>query len=66
MPELQVTLTDAERELFERVRVQQGLASIDQVVEWLAKSRLRQLVRQGTGSPRALHLVPRNQPRDEA
>ena len=57
MPEHQLSLTDAEHDLFERVRVQQGLDSIDQVVEWLAKSRLRQLVRQGTGAPRALVLV---------
>lgn len=61
MPEHQLTLTDAEREVFERVRVQQGLDSLDQVVEWLAKSRLRQLVRQGTGAPRSLVLVGKRQ-----
>ena len=65
MPEHQLTLTDAERDLFERVRVQQGLDSLDQVVEWLAKTRLRQLVRQGTGAPRALALVS-NRQGDEA
>lgn len=41
MPELEITFTEQDAEILERVRQQQGLASIQQAAEWLVKRRLR-------------------------
>jgi hypothetical protein len=59
MPVQEITLTDAECDLLERVRQQQGLDSVQQAAEWLAKSRLRKQSRQISGRGRALYPVDR-------
>lgn len=57
MPDHVITLNDEEREMLERVRRLQGLDSIEQAAEWLAKSRLRKQSRSMTGRGRALYQV---------
>nr|WP_211461802.1 hypothetical protein [Collimonas silvisoli] len=59
MPDHEITMSEAETDLLERVRQQQGLASIQQAAEWLAKSRLRKQSRQISGRGRALYQVDR-------
>ncbi len=59
MPEQQITISDEERDLLERVRQQQGLETIEQAAEWLAKSRLRKHARQLNGRGRALYAIDR-------
>lgn len=59
MPAHPFDLNDAERDVLERVRVSQGLQTIDQAAEWLIKTRLRQSARQTTGRGRALYVVPK-------
>lgn len=58
MPEQEIHITDEEREILEQVRLQQGLETIEQAAEWLAKSRLRRQSKQMTGRGRAIYLVP--------
>ena len=41
MPELQTAITETDRDTLERVRVLQGLDTIEQAAEWLLKTRLR-------------------------
>lgn len=57
MPDQQITFSDAETKLLERVREQQGLESIEQAAEWLAKTRLRRQAKQTTGRGRSLYLT---------
>lgn len=54
-----IALTDSERDVLERIRVRQGLTTIEQAAEWLAKRRLRRAVEHVTGRGRALHVVER-------
>jgi hypothetical protein len=54
-----IDLSDAERNVLERVRARQGLATIEQAAEWLAKRRIRRAVRDVTGCGRALYVVER-------
>ncbi|KWD57222.1 MULTISPECIES: hypothetical protein [Burkholderia] len=58
MPELEIIFTEQDAELLERVRQQEGLATIQQAAEWLVKRRLRQGARRLTGRDRALYVVP--------
>ncbi|AIO47452.1 MULTISPECIES: hypothetical protein [Burkholderia] len=60
MPELEITFTEQDAEILERVRQQQGLASIQQAAEWLVKRRLRLGARRLTGRDRALYVVHNN------
>lgn len=62
MPDQEITINDQERELLELVRLQQGLESIEQAAEWLAKRRLRNQARQMNGRGRALYIVHREKP----
>lgn len=57
MPDHHITLSDAQWALLERVRRQQGLASIQQAAEWLAKSALRKAAKRTSGRGRALYPV---------
>jgi phosphohistidine phosphatase SixA len=57
MPDQEITINDEERDLLERVRQQQGLESIEQAAEWLAKRRLRNQARQLSGRGRALYVI---------
>ncbi|MDO8071873.1 hypothetical protein O3299_10045 [Janthinobacterium sp. SUN176] len=59
MPDHQINLNDEERAVLELVRQRQGLASIDQAVEWLVKSRLRIQAKNMTGRGRALDQAER-------
>lgn len=59
MPDHQITFSQAQLELLERVRQQQGLDSIAQAAEWLAKSALRKAARRTSGRGRALYPVPK-------
>lgn len=58
--ELTLSFTDADLDLLERVRAQQGLESIEQAAEWLAKRAIRRLAQRSTGRGRALHLAGRS------
>ena len=57
MPELQIAITEADRDVLEHVRRQQGLDTHEQAAEWLLKNRLRRSARSITGRGRALYLV---------
>ncbi|ACR27577.1 MULTISPECIES: hypothetical protein [Burkholderia] len=57
MPELEITFTEQDAELLERVRQQEGLATLQQAAEWLVKRRLRLGTRRLTGRDRALYVV---------
>lgn len=59
MPDQEIIINDEECDLLERVRLQQGLASIEQAAEWLAKSRLRRQAKNISGRGRAVYLVDR-------
>jgi hypothetical protein len=57
MPETTLTLSDPEMDLLERIRAQQGLQTVEQAAEWLAKTRLRRTARHANGRGRALYAV---------
>ncbi|MEB3733422.1 hypothetical protein ULF88_03095 [Halopseudomonas pachastrellae] len=57
MPNLQITLSDDQLELLEEVRRHQGLESVEQAAEWLAKTALRKAARRTSGRGRALYQV---------
>jgi len=59
MPDHEININDDERNLLERVRQRQGLASVGQAAEWLIKSRLRKQSKNMTGRGRALYQVER-------
>ena len=53
----QITLTDAEHDMLDRVRRVQGLGSIADTVVWLAKMRLRKGVENITSRRRGPRLA---------
>lgn len=53
----QLHLTDAEHAMFDRVRRVQGLASVEDAVVWLTKTRLRKGTEHITGRRRGPRLV---------
>jgi hypothetical protein len=53
----EVFISDAERDVLERIRVQYALTTVEQAAEWLAKRRLRRSAQQITGRGRALYLA---------
>lgn len=57
--DLTISFSDVERETLERVRMQQGLDTIEQAAEWLAKRGIRRGAQRITGRGRALHLAGR-------
>ena len=59
MPETstEIALSDADRDVLERVRVLHNLPSLEATAEWLAKRRLRRTAKQINGRGRALYLV---------
>ncbi|MFJ2988358.1 hypothetical protein ACIPF8_10855 [Collimonas sp. NPDC087041] len=59
MPEVDTPYDDEDTNFLERIRQKEGLASIEQVTEWLLKTRLRKQSRHITGRGRAMHLVDR-------
>lgn len=52
-----IAFSEAEKEMLELVRAQQGLESIDQAAEWLAKSAIRKSAKRTTGRGRALYPI---------
>lgn len=63
MLELILTLSAEDQAQLERVRVAEGLATIDQAAELLLKQRLRRTARQSNGRGRALYPVATTKPR---
>lgn len=59
MPDHTINLTEAQLAQLEAVREQQGLDSIQQAAEWLAKLALRKAARRTSGRGRALYPVNR-------
>lgn len=57
MHEHKLPFSQAERDTLERVRHEQGLDTIDQAAEWLAKTALRKAARRTSGRGRALYPV---------
>lgn len=57
MPEIEMELSEQERQLLETVRHQQGLDTLNQAAEWLIKQRLRGASLRLTGRNRALYPV---------
>lgn len=57
MPAQNLTLSDEDLALLEKVRVQYGLETISQAAELLAKQALRRTARKSNGRGRALYLV---------
>jgi len=57
MPDIEIQLTEQIEAVLEDVRQQQGLATIEQAAEWLAKARIRRTAERMTGKRRAFKLV---------
>ena len=57
MPEYQIDVNDDEKKILEQVQIQQGLDSIEEATEWLAKQRLLRQASNLSGRGRALRLV---------
>lgn len=64
MPDHQITMTAVELDLLEQVRQQQGLDTVEQAAEWLAKSRLRRTARASNNRGRALYPVQPSRTKD--
>jgi hypothetical protein len=61
MPDQHVAFTEEELAQLDRVRRQQGLDTVQQAAEWLAKTRLRRQARNMTGRGRSLYLTGREE-----
>mgnify|MGYP004344157205 FL=1 len=59
MPQNHLVLDDELERQLEAVRKQQGLTTLDQAAEWLARRRLRKGVGNLTGRGRALYDIKR-------
>ena len=59
MPQNHLVLDEELERQLEAVRQQQGLESLDQAAEWLARRRLRKGVGNLTGRGRALYDIKR-------
>lgn len=57
MPDYQIDVSDEEKKILEQIQMQQGLDSIEEAAEWLAKQRLLRQTRNLSGRGRALYLV---------
>lgn len=57
MPDIEIQLTEQAEAVLERVRQEQGLMTLQQAAEWLAKSGLRRAAERMTGKRRAFKLV---------
>lgn len=57
MPEYQIDVNDDEKKILEQIQMQQGLDSIEEAAEWLAKQRLLRQTRNFSGRGRALVLI---------
>lgn len=59
MPDHHIPLDEADMAVLELVRQKQGLQTVEQAAEWLAKTRLRRTARGSNGRGRALYAVPK-------
>jgi hypothetical protein len=57
MPDIEIQLTEQAMAVLERVRLEQGLTTLQQAAEWLAKSGIRRTAERMTGKRRAFKLV---------
>jgi len=57
MTSTEIELTDAEHDVFDRVRREQGLADVAEAIEWLVRIRLRKGIEHITGRRRGPRLV---------
>lgn len=57
MPEHTLTLSPEDEAKLERIRIEEGLDTIDQAAELLIKQRLRRVSREANGRGRALYPV---------
>lgn len=57
MPSNETMLSDDERQMIENIRQREGLESIDQALEWLVKTSVRNGARRITGRGRALYPI---------
>lgn len=57
MPDVEIQLTEQDMAVLERVRQEQGLTTLQQAAEWLAKSGIRRTAERMTGKRRAFKLV---------
>ncbi|WP_017454527.1 hypothetical protein [Herbaspirillum rubrisubalbicans] len=53
----EMMLSDEERAQIDAIRQREGLESVDQALEWLAKTALRNGVKRVTGKGRTLYAV---------
>ncbi|WP_432239923.1 hypothetical protein [Herbaspirillum robiniae] len=53
----EIMLSDEERRIVEAIRQREGLDSIDQALEWLGKTAVRNGAKRITGRGRALYAV---------
>lgn len=60
MPNHQITLSNDQLAMLEKVRRHQGLETVEQAAEWLAKSALRKAAKRTSGRGRALYQVRSN------
>lgn len=57
MPDVEIQLTEQAMAVLEQVRQEQGLTTLQQAAEWLAKSGIRRTAERMTGKRRAFKLV---------
>ncbi|MDP2127223.1 MAG: hypothetical protein Q8K97_07575 [Pseudohongiella sp.] len=57
MPDIEMELSDDDRQLLETIREQEGLETLDQAAQWLVKQRLRNASLRLTGRNRAIYVV---------
>lgn len=62
MTDHDIVFSDAQMELLEKVREQQGLANVQQAAEWLAKSALRKAATRASSRGRALYPITNGRP----
>ena len=55
--EIEIEVNDEELAVLERLREREGLPSVDAVVEWLTKSRIRRVAKNMNGRARTMRLV---------
>jgi len=57
MTSTEIELTDAEHDVFDRVRREHGLTDVAEAIEWLVRTRLRKGIEHITGRRRGPRLA---------
>ena len=63
MPKPQVNFSDEEQRILEKVRLEEGLETIEEAAEWLLKANLRINSKKYDGRGRALYLINQETPK---